>query len=211
MRKAPIQVVAAIQERDCTIPKQRPSTLSFLQRPPSSPNSLKPTNAFSTSKRGMLDDKNMSFSVHDIPAQLWHLYLDYLWDPSPGSWVSTIASIFRIIAIAIVLPFALLTLFVRVVSFHLRAHRLLFPSVASLFPNTRHIGHRAAHIGLFMFDLRLRACTCCTAALCVAADLPSKLDLRAVLMLASSLLLLALLAHTVRIRRANCFGLLSRT
>jgi len=48
--------------------------------------------------------------VQDVPSQLWRLYVAYLWDPAPGSWVSAIAYMFRIVAIAIVFPFALLTL-----------------------------------------------------------------------------------------------------
>ncbi|KLO16973.1 hypothetical protein SCHPADRAFT_901128 [Schizopora paradoxa] len=51
-----------------------------------------------------------SMRVQDVPSQLWQLYFDYLWDPTPGSWVSTIAYAFRVIAIMIMFPFALLTL-----------------------------------------------------------------------------------------------------
>ena len=46
------------------------------------------------------------------PATLWDLYVTYLWNAQPGSWVSASASTFRILAFIVIIPCALLMLLV---------------------------------------------------------------------------------------------------
>ena len=52
-----------------------------------------------------------------LPATLWDLYVEYLWEYKPGSWVGSAASTFRVLAFLSILPFAILTLLVRPVSY----------------------------------------------------------------------------------------------
>ena len=52
-----------------------------------------------------------------LPATLWDLYVEYLWEYKPGSWVGSAASTFRVLAFLSILPFAILTLLVRLVSY----------------------------------------------------------------------------------------------
>ncbi|KAI0733153.1 hypothetical protein C8Q72DRAFT_881617 [Fomitopsis betulina] len=49
-------------------------------------------------------------SVLTLPATLWNLYVDYLWNYKPNSWVSSAASTFRVLAVLCIVPFAILTL-----------------------------------------------------------------------------------------------------
>ena len=51
-----------------------------------------------------------------LPTTLWDLYVEYLWDYKPGSWVGSAASTFRLLAFLSILPFVILTLLVRSVS-----------------------------------------------------------------------------------------------
>ncbi|TDL25918.1 hypothetical protein BD410DRAFT_783907 [Rickenella mellea] len=45
-----------------------------------------------------------------LPRQLWDWYISYLWSPRPDSWVYSIANTFRVLAVVLIAPFALLTL-----------------------------------------------------------------------------------------------------
>ena len=47
------------------------------------------------------------------PARLWGLYVHYLWRYERGSWVEWAASCARALALAVVAPFANLTMLVR--------------------------------------------------------------------------------------------------
>lgn len=47
-----------------------------------------------------------------IPGIIWSYYVEYLWDYSPNSWVSTIAYCCRILSILISFPLILLALLV---------------------------------------------------------------------------------------------------
>ncbi|PCH43619.1 hypothetical protein WOLCODRAFT_164590 [Wolfiporia cocos MD-104 SS10] len=49
-------------------------------------------------------------SLLAAPGVLWTLYVDYLCNYAPGSWVYKTASTFRVLAVATILPFVLLTL-----------------------------------------------------------------------------------------------------
>lgn len=51
---------------------------------------------------------HLSFS--STPRLLWHAYIEYLWNPHPGSWVSQVAYSFRILAFLLILPVVILTL-----------------------------------------------------------------------------------------------------
>lgn len=55
----------------------------------------------------------VALAMVSLPTRLWHLYVEYLWDPAPGSWVSRTAYTFRILAYFVIAPFVLLTLLVR--------------------------------------------------------------------------------------------------
>lgn len=57
----------------------------------------------------MSDRVTQSLSV-PFPRLLWNYYLEYLWNYESGSWVATIASTCRILAILISLPIAVLAL-----------------------------------------------------------------------------------------------------
>ena len=59
-------------------------------------------------------------SVLTLPATLWNLYVDYLWNYKPNSWVSSAASTFRVLAVLCIVPFAILTLLVRMLSYVVR-------------------------------------------------------------------------------------------
>jgi len=52
----------------------------------------------------------IALAMVSLPAHLWRLYVEYLWDPAPGSWVSRTAYTFRILAYLMIAPFCLLTL-----------------------------------------------------------------------------------------------------
>lgn len=54
----------------------------------------------------------IALAMVSLPAHLWRLYVEYLWDPAPGSWVSRTASTFRILAYFMIAPFCILTLVV---------------------------------------------------------------------------------------------------
>lgn len=51
---------------------------------------------------------HLSFS--SAPRLVWHAYIEYLWNPHPGSWVSQVAYSFRILAFLLILPAVILTL-----------------------------------------------------------------------------------------------------
>ncbi|KAG2079188.1 hypothetical protein BDR04DRAFT_25883 [Suillus decipiens] len=51
---------------------------------------------------------HLSFS--STPRLVWHAYVEYLWNPHPGSWVSQVAYSFRILAFLLILPVVILTL-----------------------------------------------------------------------------------------------------
>ncbi|KAG6370655.1 hypothetical protein JVT61DRAFT_11139 [Boletus reticuloceps] len=51
-----------------------------------------------------------SHSALTLPYRLWDAYVTYLWHYQPSSWVSRVASTFRILALVLVLPVVLLTL-----------------------------------------------------------------------------------------------------
>ncbi|KAF8441672.1 hypothetical protein L210DRAFT_973172 [Boletus edulis BED1] len=51
-----------------------------------------------------------SYSALTLPYRLWDAYVTYLWHYQPNSWVSRVASTFRILALVLVLPVVLLTL-----------------------------------------------------------------------------------------------------
>ncbi|KAG1746204.1 hypothetical protein EDB19DRAFT_384544 [Suillus lakei] len=51
---------------------------------------------------------HLSFS--SAPRLVWHAYIEYLWNPHPGSWVSQVAYSFRILAFLLILPVVILTL-----------------------------------------------------------------------------------------------------
>lgn len=53
-----------------------------------------------------------NFSPASLPRQLWFWYIEYLCRPAPGSWVSSVASTLRILAVVLIAPFVLLTLLV---------------------------------------------------------------------------------------------------
>lgn len=55
----------------------------------------------------------MSSTVLSVPQTLCDFYLDNLVFYKPGSWVDSAASTFRVLAFMTILPFILLTLFVR--------------------------------------------------------------------------------------------------
>ncbi|PSR81191.1 hypothetical protein PHLCEN_2v6526 [Hermanssonia centrifuga] len=55
-------------------------------------------------------------SVLYAPFNLWDLYVEYLWNYKPGSWVERTASTFRVFAFVVITPFILLTLLVRELS-----------------------------------------------------------------------------------------------
>lgn len=61
-----------------------------------------------------------TMSVLTLPATLWNLYVDYLWNYKPNSWVSSAASTFRVLAVLCIVPFAILTLLVRMLSYVVR-------------------------------------------------------------------------------------------
>ncbi|KAG1832511.1 hypothetical protein EV424DRAFT_32131 [Suillus variegatus] len=44
------------------------------------------------------------------PRRVWHAYIEYLWNPLPGSWVTQVAYSFRILAFLLILPVVVLTL-----------------------------------------------------------------------------------------------------
>ena len=47
-----------------------------------------------------------------LPAWLWRLYVEYLWNWDAHPWVKNAAATFRLVAILVIAPFALLTLLV---------------------------------------------------------------------------------------------------
>ncbi|KZT72114.1 hypothetical protein DAEQUDRAFT_723282 [Daedalea quercina L-15889] len=49
-------------------------------------------------------------SILFAPTTLWGLYVEYLWNYEPGSWVDRAASTFRFLAFLLIAPFAVLTL-----------------------------------------------------------------------------------------------------
>ncbi|KAH9935527.1 uncharacterized protein B0H18DRAFT_415449 [Fomitopsis serialis] len=49
-------------------------------------------------------------SIVSAPASLWQLYVEHLWNYTPGSWVDSAAWTFRMLAFLSILPFAILTL-----------------------------------------------------------------------------------------------------
>ncbi|KAF9222746.1 hypothetical protein BS17DRAFT_783330 [Gyrodon lividus] len=49
-------------------------------------------------------------SFSSTPRLLWDIYVKYLWNYQPGSWVGRTASAFRILAVILVLPVVVLTL-----------------------------------------------------------------------------------------------------
>ncbi|KAG2153780.1 uncharacterized protein EDB93DRAFT_214863 [Suillus bovinus] len=50
------------------------------------------------------------FSFSSAPHLVWHAYIEHLWNPQPGSWVSQVAYSFRILAFLLILPVVVLTL-----------------------------------------------------------------------------------------------------
>ncbi|KAG2338660.1 hypothetical protein BDR05DRAFT_968947 [Suillus weaverae] len=52
-------------------------------------------------------------SLSSAPRLVWHAYIEYLWNPHPGSWVSQVAYSFRVLAFLLILPVVILTLLVR--------------------------------------------------------------------------------------------------
>lgn len=46
----------------------------------------------------------------ELPSLLWAQYVEYLWDYKPGSWVDASASTFRLAAVFIIAPLALLVM-----------------------------------------------------------------------------------------------------
>lgn len=67
----------------------------------------------------------IALAMVSLPAHLWRLYVEYLWDPAPGSWVSRTAYTFRILAYFMIAPFCILTLVVRSLFVALRRQLLL--------------------------------------------------------------------------------------
>lgn len=55
----------------------------------------------------------MSTTVLAAPLYLWNLYVEYLWNYQQNSWVDRIASTFRVLALLLITPFAILTMLVR--------------------------------------------------------------------------------------------------
>lgn len=51
---------------------------------------------------------HLSFS--SAPRLIWHAYIEYLWNPHPSSWVSKIASSFRVLAFLLILPVVILAM-----------------------------------------------------------------------------------------------------
>ncbi|OCH92328.1 hypothetical protein OBBRIDRAFT_773637 [Obba rivulosa] len=51
-----------------------------------------------------------SSTVLAAPQYLWHLYIEYLWNYKPGSWVDSTAYTFRVLAFLTIAPFVGLTL-----------------------------------------------------------------------------------------------------
>ncbi|KAH9949604.1 hypothetical protein B0H21DRAFT_102710 [Amylocystis lapponica] len=49
-------------------------------------------------------------SILSAPGTLWHLYVEYLWNYQPRSWVSSTASTFRVLAFVVIIPCVLLLL-----------------------------------------------------------------------------------------------------
>lgn len=49
-------------------------------------------------------------SLSSAPRLVWHAYIEYLWNPHPGSWVSQVAYSFRVLAFLLILPVVILTL-----------------------------------------------------------------------------------------------------
>ena len=55
-----------------------------------------------------------TMNVLSAPVNLWHLYVEYLVNYKDDSWVASIASSFRVLAIVMCVPLALLILLVRI-------------------------------------------------------------------------------------------------
>lgn len=55
----------------------------------------------------------MSTTVLAAPLSLWNLYVEYLWNYQRDSWVDRVASTFRVLALLLITPFAILTMLVR--------------------------------------------------------------------------------------------------
>lgn len=53
-----------------------------------------------------------SLSILSAPQFLWELYVNYLWNYKQDSWVASIASTCRVLAILCIAPFGLLMLLV---------------------------------------------------------------------------------------------------
>lgn len=53
----------------------------------------------------------------DFPSSLWNLYVDYLWNYGPDSWVQSVASTFRVLAFLLITPILILTGLVRNISY----------------------------------------------------------------------------------------------
>lgn len=51
-------------------------------------------------------------ALFSAPLYLWHLYVKYLWNYKPGSWVERTASTFRVMAFLVIAPFVILTMLV---------------------------------------------------------------------------------------------------
>ena len=52
-------------------------------------------------------------ALFNAPLYLWNLYVDHLWNYTPGSWVERTASTFRVLAFITIAPFLILTMLVR--------------------------------------------------------------------------------------------------
>lgn len=48
-----------------------------------------------------------------LPAHIWRFYIDTLVHYKPGSWVDSAARTFRVLALLLIAPFAILTMLVR--------------------------------------------------------------------------------------------------
>ncbi|KIP08394.1 hypothetical protein PHLGIDRAFT_117264 [Phlebiopsis gigantea 11061_1 CR5-6] len=48
--------------------------------------------------------------IFALPVYLWHLYVDHLWKYDAGSWVGRTASAFRVLALLLIMPLAVLAM-----------------------------------------------------------------------------------------------------
>ena len=79
----------------------------------------------------------------ELPSLLWAQYIEYLWYYEPGSWVEASASTFRLAAVFIVMPLAVLVMLASL-SLHTVLHvnhtKLISPLSSSFLP-VLHIGY----------------------------------------------------------------------